>query len=62
MAPHLGTTARRIGAGLAPVTVASQAGDQKACHPGSHHVIIPGWPVRPGSETFSGINRPRTRA
>ena len=40
MALRPGTTARRIGAGLAPVTAASQADDRKARHPGSHHMII----------------------
>jgi hypothetical protein len=40
MALRPGTTARRIGAGLALVTVASQADDHKACHPGSHHMLI----------------------
>ncbi len=40
MALRPATTARRIGAGLAPVTAASQADDRKACHPGSHHMII----------------------
>ena len=40
MALRPGTTARRIGAGLAPVTAASQADDHTACHRGSQHMII----------------------
>ncbi len=40
MALRPATTARRIGAVLAPVTAASQADDRKARHPGSHHMII----------------------
>ncbi len=40
MALRLSTIAHRISAGLAPVTVAAEAMDQKACHPGGHHMIM----------------------